>query len=63
MYVCICNGLKEKDVRHSVRKGATKARDVFQDHGCKPDCAKCVNCMRNIIKDESQPHEILMAAE
>lgn len=51
MYVCICNAIKEEDVRTSAQNGAQKAREVFNAHGCKPECAKCTNCIRTIIKN------------
>ncbi len=52
MYVCICNALKEKDVRTAIQNGANSIGHVFKAQGCKPDCAQCFNCMRDVINDE-----------
>jgi len=47
MYVCICNALKEKDVRHAAEQGgATRPAEVFRFHGCAPQCGKCACHMR-----------------
>ena len=63
MYVCVCNGIKEKQVRKAVRKGAETVGRVFKAHGCKADCAQCVNCMRDVIEEEVSTPDVLMAAE
>jgi bacterioferritin-associated ferredoxin len=63
MYVCICNGIKDSDVRNSVADGAQKVSHVFKKQGCKPECARCVNCIRDIIQEETAPEKFLIAAE
>lgn len=64
MYVCICNALKEEDVRTAATNGAQKPREIFNAHGCKPECAKCTNCIRKIIQNEcANPTCTSMAAE
>jgi len=63
MYVCICNGLRDKQVRNAIKNGADTAGRIFKAHGCKPECAQCVGCMRNVIKEETLSSEHLLAAE
>ncbi|MDV7340245.1 (2Fe-2S)-binding protein [Terasakiella sp. A23] len=63
MYVCVCNGIREKQVRKAVNDGAATVGRVFKAHGCKPECAQCVNCMRNVIEQESSQDTTLLAAE
>ena len=47
MYVCICNALREKDVRRAAEEGgATRPAEVFRFHGCAPQCGKCACHMR-----------------
>lgn len=59
MYVCNCNGIRERQVRAAIAAGAARPADVFKAHQCKPQCARCVCEMRQII-DES--HEALRYA-
>lgn len=51
LYVCNCNGLRQRDVAAAVEAGATRPRDVFARHQCAPQCAKCVCEMRQMIQD------------
>lgn len=53
MYVCVCNGIREKQVIKAVNEGASTVGRVFKAHGCKPECAQCVNCMRDMIANET----------
>jgi len=63
MYICVCNGISDKQVRTAVRQGAETVGRVFKSQGCKPECAQCVSCIRDIIEDEVLPSQILCAAE
>ena len=53
VYVCNCNGIRERQVRAAIEAGATRPADVFRVHGCKVQCARCVCEMREMI-DESR---------
>ncbi|WP_349313274.1 (2Fe-2S)-binding protein [Brevundimonas subvibrioides] len=49
MYVCNCNGLRQRDVARAIEAGATRPADVFQRNQCAAQCAKCVCEMRQMI--------------
>jgi len=53
VYVCNCNGIRERQVRSAIEAGANKPAEIFRAHGCKPQCARCVCEMREMI-DQSQ---------
>ena len=61
MYVCNCNGIRERDVAAAVEAGAKRPRDVFRLHQCEAQCAKCVCEMRELIQDRSET--LRLAAE
>jgi bacterioferritin-associated ferredoxin len=63
MYVCVCNGIKDTQVKQAANSGVQTVGGVFKAHGCKPECAQCVNCIRTIIKEEGCSVETLLAAE
>jgi len=63
MYVCVCNGIKDSQVRSAAQNGAGTVGQVFKAHGCKPDCAQCVGCIRDVLEDELTPGGIMLAAE
>ncbi|MGZ3276210.1 MAG: (2Fe-2S)-binding protein [Caulobacteraceae bacterium] len=51
MYVCNCNGIRERDVHQAIQAGAQKPLDVFRHCQGAAQCAKCVCDMRRLIQD------------
>ena len=60
MYVCNCNGIREREVRAAIAAGARRPVDVFKSRACTPKCAKCVCDMRGMI---AEAKEALRTAE
>ena len=54
MYVCNCNGLRQRDVRRAIEAGARRPREVFARNQCQAQCAKCVCEMRTMIDEARQ---------
>jgi bacterioferritin-associated ferredoxin len=54
MYVCNCNGIREREVRAAIEDGARRPADVFRSCGAEPQCAKCVCDMRHMIQGAEQ---------
>ena len=54
LYVCNCNGIREREVRAAIDAGATRPADVFRHKGCQAQCAKCVCEMRQMIQDSAE---------
>jgi len=50
MYVCNCNGIREREVRAAIESGASRPADVFRHCQTAPQCAKCVCEMREMIQ-------------
>ncbi len=53
MYVCNCNGIRERQARAAIAAGATKPAEIFRHCQSAPRCAKCVCDMRRMI-DQSK---------
>ena len=51
LYVCNCNGLRKRDVVSAIEAGAMRPKDVFDRHQCRPQCARCVCEMREMIEE------------
>lgn len=62
MYVCICNSLRCGDVRAARDQGAQTPSQVFRAHDTEVQCGKCVDCMKNILKEESLPPRLSQAS-
>jgi bacterioferritin-associated ferredoxin len=49
MIVCVCNAIKEKDLREAARGQRERACDVYARLGRKPKCGQCLSFAQNII--------------
>ena len=58
VYVCNCNGIRQRDVAAAIEAGARRPRDVFQRHGCAAQCAKCVCEMRQMIQEQTAAYAL-----
>ena len=61
MYVCNCNGIRERDVRAALENGAERPSQVFRHYAAKPQCAKCVCDMRRMIQAEGAARQRVAA--
>ncbi len=52
MVVCICNAIRESDVRKAAREGAACANSVYRAIGRKPRCGQCLPFATAIIEAE-----------
>ncbi|WP_299329252.1 (2Fe-2S)-binding protein [Parasphingopyxis sp.] len=53
MVVCICNAIREKDLRDAAKKGASTPCSAYAQMGCKARCGQCVSFAREIIRSEA----------
>jgi bacterioferritin-associated ferredoxin len=54
MYVCNCNGIREREVRAAIEAGAKRPAEVFKACDAKPQCARCVCDMKQMIDDQAE---------
>lgn len=52
MVVCVCNAIKEKDLRAAVQSGASKPSKVYAQLGRRPKCGQCLAFAETIIQAE-----------
>lgn len=52
MVVCVCNAIRESEVRAAARDGASSACQAYRSLGCQPKCGQCVPFARSIINEE-----------
>ena len=52
MVVCVCNAIRESDVRMAARTGALTACQAYRSLGRQPKCGQCVPFARQIIDQE-----------
>ena len=54
MYVCNCNGIREREARAAIEAGADRPADIFRHCQSYPRCAKCVCDMRRMIGEAKE---------
>jgi bacterioferritin-associated ferredoxin len=50
--VCVCNALRESQVRAKARVCGGSVGQVYAQLGCKPQCCQCLPFARDVIRDE-----------
>lgn len=61
MVVCVCNAIRERDVRQVARAGATSACQAYRALGRQAKCGQCVPFARAIIASEQRDCETIAA--
>jgi len=52
MVVCLCNAIREQDLRDAARDGKLRcAKAAYARLGATPKCGQCLNFARNIINE------------
>lgn len=70
MYVCLCRGVTDGDIKHAVAEGASSMRALRQCLGVCSECGKCGSCARDILRQSldqqdmpnATPEPMLMSA-
>ena len=52
MVVCVCNAIRESDVRNAARDGITQPGPAYRRLGCQIRCGQCLPFAREIIQSE-----------
>jgi bacterioferritin-associated ferredoxin len=51
MYVCICHGITDRQIRRAVEQGARTLGDVQMKLPVGGCCGRCEDCAREVIRD------------
>ena len=54
MYVCICNAIRECDVRRMARRVTGDAESVYAALGKRPNCGHCLEEADDLIFEERE---------
>ena len=68
MYVCICKGITDHQIRAAVRHGAVSMRSLNLELGVASQCSKCSRQARAVLRealaeDRAAPETLLDQAE
>lgn len=51
MYVCLCKGITDTQIRAAVQDGASSMREVNRTLGVASQCGKCGITARDIVRE------------
>lgn len=51
MYVCLCKGVTDRDIRKAVSEGATSLREVRDCTGAMTQCGRCRHSTREVLQE------------
>lgn len=54
MYVCLCHGITDQQIKEAVNEGANSVKDVSKSLKVATQCGKCAMVAKEIIEQEVQ---------
>jgi len=54
MFVCICNAIRESDLRTAARCTGGDADSVYAKMGKRPQCRQCIDDAEDILAEERE---------
>jgi len=54
MYLCICNGLTDRNVREAAAAGQRTVKAVLRHHGIQPQCGKCLTYIHQTLAEQRE---------
>jgi bacterioferritin-associated ferredoxin len=52
MIVCVCNAIREDELRAAAREGASEPLSAYKSLDCEPLCGCCLDSAQEIIDEE-----------
>lgn len=62
MYVCVCNAIRECELRRAALRAAGNAEAVYASLGKRPNCGQCLDDAQELIEEERALAAIPFAA-
>ena len=51
MYVCICNGITDRDIRHAAAEGVRTLGELQRRTGCAGTCGSCADLAEQVLHE------------
>ncbi|HVR80494.1 MAG TPA: (2Fe-2S)-binding protein [Luteimonas sp.] len=58
MYVCICNGVTDRDIRQVAEAGCRTVSELTMRTGCGASCGSCLEMAARLLDDMHAPREL-----
>ena len=60
VYVCICNGVTDRDIRQAAEAGCRSLPELTMRTGCGATCGTCLDAAAAILEEARHPRELPM---
>ncbi len=50
MYVCICNSVTDRDIKHAAKNGANTLQELSDQLNVATCCGNCAECAKDVLK-------------
>lgn len=61
MYVCICNAIRESELRTAARGCCGDAESIYVSLGRPPQCRQCIEEAEDIVSEEREAQNLPVA--
>ncbi|BCE00909.1 bacterioferritin-associated ferredoxin [Marinicellulosiphila megalodicopiae] len=61
MYVCLCKGITDSQIKNAIDDGATSLRAIRKELGAMTQCGKCACLTKEILKDQLATNKMMTA--
>ena len=51
MYICICNGITDREIKACVEQGASCMADLQRELGVATRCGRCRSCAEELLSE------------
>lgn len=62
MYVCLCHGVRDEDIRQAVEQGAVTLADLSARTGCATGCGCCAEFAQTLLESELERRVLPLCA-
>ncbi len=62
MYVCLCNGITERDIRLAATAGCRSMAELTMRTGCGAGCGSCIETASRLLDEMAAQGEVARAA-
>jgi bacterioferritin-associated ferredoxin len=62
MYICICNGVTDKEIRKCVERGACSLSELQMELGVATQCGRCRSAAHDILEEQSRTPALMAQA-
>lgn len=59
MYVCVCKGITDRQIKAAVNEGATSMAKLRRSLGVASQCGKCTCLTREIVQEALREPELI----